>query len=167
MAKKQAKPIRPEVEHTANGALAHAFHFRNSKICKLCDELGLAEKNGDEGGLEYAAHILIEELRIGTADEWLQTAGRRIPENVEGLRALMAECGYPPEFITDGNWTPREVSPVLLRKLQQIGWSKPMAKTKIALELDVNVRTISRWVEDKKIVLEPVGGKFRYRLIGE
>jgi hypothetical protein len=115
------KATAPQAEQTGfetvDHALAEAEGFLTTKIVRFIRAIGTAAKQGD-GALIVAGADLLCELRIADPEKWRRTTGRELPRNVEELRELMVECGFSPDFISAGEWTPREVGPVLMKKLR-------------------------------------------------
>lgn len=97
-------------------AIAEAHAFLTAKIVRFIRAIGVAAKRSDSELIEAGVDLSCE-LRLADPEEWQRTTGRELPRNVEELRALMIEAGYSPDFISAGEWTPREVGPVLLKRL--------------------------------------------------
>jgi hypothetical protein len=160
------RPNRPTPEESSfpivDAALDMAEAFLTRKVCMFIREIGKAARRSD-ADLIAAGVDLSEELRLADPEEWRRETGRELPRNVEQLRTLMEECGYSPDFISGGDWTPREVGPVLIRRLRDAGWSEPLTRNEIADREDTTTRNLLRWEADGKIAIKRSGGKFRYR----
>ena len=152
---------------TVDAAILLAQAFLTRKVIRRLQDIGTASQRDDwEVAVIEAGADLSEELRLADPEEWRRETGRDLPRNVEELRGIMEECGYSPDFISNGNWTPREVGPVLLRRLRDAGWSEPMSKAAIGDKFERTPKQIDRWVESGKIELRERGVLFQYRLPG-
>lgn len=131
---KKGAPQTPEKEDgfgTVRWAVAEAQGFLTSKIIRRLQDIETAARRDDadaDSAVICAGVRLSEDLRIADPEEWQRTTGRELPRNVEELRALMADCGFSPDFIAAGDWTPCEVGPVLLKRLSAVAAKPPTAR---------------------------------------
>jgi len=119
-------------------AIFEAYGFLTAKIVRFIRAIGAAAKRSDSDLIEAGVDLSCE-LRLADPEEWRRTTGRELPRNAEELRALMVEAGYSPDFISAGEWTPREVGPVLLKRL-----GNPQASQQGAVDTDTGRKHVQR-----------------------
>jgi len=151
------KPQSADPQFDADGfacseTVAHAIEvserFLTTKIRRFGRYIEEAARRHDEEGVERAGFNLLWELRLADPDQWRAETGRGLPQTVEEIRGLMEECGYSPDFIAAGEWTPREVGPVLLKRLSKTQPnSRQYTPAELASELCCSTDTISRYAK--------------------
>jgi len=153
-----------DVPHHIHQAMQAALVFQTLKLNRFVRYIFEDAKAGNTESMLRAGERLVCEVSLADPETWQRTTGRELPRNVEELRSLMVEAGYSPDFISAGDWTPREVGPVLMQRLAIAGFSEPMDKADIAKQINRSIKQLGRWVTTGKIELQPCGGKWRYRL---